>query len=40
MIVVLGFVVFQYPVNARNIGGILVALAGIFYYTHLKLNSK
>lgn len=38
LILIMGFILFGYPIDMRNITGILVALAGIFYYTHLNLR--
>lgn len=38
IILLLGFLVFGSPVDIRNISGILVTLAGVFWYTHLKQN--
>lgn len=40
LILVLGFLIFGYPLNVKNISGIFVTLGGIFYYTHLKLSGK
>lgn len=33
-----GFVIFGQPLDLKNISGILVTLAGVFWYTHLKQN--
>ena len=38
LIVFLGFIIFQYPVDLRNVGGILVTLAGVFWYSYIKLQ--
>ena len=40
IIIVLGFVVFKDPIVAKNVLGILIALIGVFWYSHIKLNSK
>eukprot|EP00756_Hemistasia_phaeocysticola_P058259 Hpha_TRINITY_DN34889_c0_g1::TRINITY_DN34889_c0_g1_i1::g.167938::m.167938/K15285/SLC35E3; solute carrier family 35, member E3 len=40
LILVLGFVVFGYPIDPRNLGGIAVTLSGIFWYTHIKLKGQ
>ena len=36
IILVLGFVLFGYPLDPRNLTGIAVTLSGIVWYTHLK----
>lgn len=36
IILTLGFVVFNAPVDYKNIAGVLVTLAGVFWYTQLK----
>jgi len=36
MVLILGFVVFQYPIIWRNVAGILLAVAGMVFYSELK----
>jgi solute carrier family 35, member E3 len=36
IILTLGFIVFNAPVDYRNITGVLVTLSGVFWYTHIK----
>eukprot|EP00760_Papus_ankaliazontas_P024474 PhM_4_TR2339/c0_g1_i1/m.50078/K15285/SLC35E3; solute carrier family 35, member E3 len=38
VILVLGFVLFSYPLDAKNLSGIALTLSGVFYYTHLKTS--
>ena len=38
LIVALGFVIFKYPVDIRNLCGILVTLLGVFSYSYIKLK--
>eukprot|EP00759_Apiculatamorpha_spiralis_P013350 PhF_6_TR20008/c0_g1_i1/m.29210/K15285/SLC35E3; solute carrier family 35, member E3 len=38
VILVLGFVLFAYPLEWANLVGIMLTLIGIFYYTHLKTS--
>jgi len=40
IIIVSGFILFSYPVDSRNIFGIIVTLAGVFAYTHFKLEQQ
>eukprot|EP00760_Papus_ankaliazontas_P021365 PhM_4_TR1867/c0_g1_i1/m.6980/K15285/SLC35E3; solute carrier family 35, member E3 len=40
LILVLGFMLFGYPLDPRNICAIMITLSGIFWYTHLKLKSS
>jgi len=40
IIIVSGFIVFNYPIDGRNIFGILVTLAGVISYTHFKLEQQ
>lgn len=37
-IIIMGFVIFRYPILFKNVFGILLCLCGIFYYTYLKLK--
>jgi len=38
VILVLGFVLFSYPLDYKNLTGIAMTLLGVFYYTHLKTS--
>lgn len=38
VIMSLGFIFFGAPLDIKNISGILVTLAGVFWYTHIKQN--
>jgi solute carrier family 35 protein E3 len=40
VILVLGFVLFAYPIDYKNLTGIGITLIGIFYYTHLKTSGS
>jgi len=40
IIIVSGFILFSYPIDGRNIFGILVTLAGVISYTHFKLEQQ
>mmetsp|Transcript_18365 Transcript_18365/g.21146 ORF Transcript_18365/g.21146 Transcript_18365/m.21146 type:complete len:309 (+) Transcript_18365:39-965(+) len=40
IILTLGFVAFDAPIDAKNVSGILVTLAGVIWYTHLKQNGS
>ncbi|TPX38916.1 hypothetical protein SeLEV6574_g07521 [Synchytrium endobioticum] len=40
LIIGLGFVIFGYPVDVRNLLGIFVTLAGVFWYSDIQLRSK
>ncbi|KAJ3072805.1 hypothetical protein HK102_006161 [Quaeritorhiza haematococci] len=40
VIVFLGFVIFRYPVDGRNVLGILVTLSGIVWYSQINLRNR
>jgi solute carrier family 35 protein E3 len=40
LILVLGFMLFEYPVDPKNLTGIAITLAGVVWYTHLKTRPK
>eukprot|EP00656_Telonema_subtile_P028007 TRINITY_DN30243_c0_g1_i1.p1 TRINITY_DN30243_c0_g1~~TRINITY_DN30243_c0_g1_i1.p1 ORF type:complete len:134 (+),score=14.13 TRINITY_DN30243_c0_g1_i1:3-404(+) len=40
VIMTLGFVFFGAPLDPKNLFGIFVTLAGVFWYTHIKANGQ
>lgn len=40
LVLIMGFVVFQYPVLWKNVTGIALTLAGVVLYTHFKLKES
>ncbi|TPX32784.1 hypothetical protein SmJEL517_g04179 [Synchytrium microbalum] len=40
LILLLGFIIFSYPVNLMNLLGIVVTLAGVFWYSDIQLRAK
>ena len=40
MVLSFGFVVFGYEASAKNLLGIAVAVGGLMYYSHIKLNAS
>ena len=39
MVLSFGFVVFGYEASAKNLLGIVVAVGGLMYYSHIQLNA-
>jgi len=40
LVVVGGFLLFDTPIDMRNVGGMLFVFAGVIWYTHLKLQAQ
>ncbi|KAI8906359.1 triose-phosphate transporter family-domain-containing protein [Gorgonomyces haynaldii] len=39
LVILMGFIVFQYPVHLNNVAGVVITLLGVVWYTHVKLRS-